>query len=77
MTAIYQNTVKLEPTNITAASFKADPFTTFKRWRDTKPVVPVKILGQRAWVVTRYNDVQAALKDERLVKNPLHFEALR
>ena len=69
MTAIYQNTVKLEPTNITAASFKADPFTTFKRWRDTKPVVPVKVLGQRAWIVTRYNDVQAALKDERLVKN--------
>ena len=69
MTAIYQNTVKLEPTNITAASFKADPFTTFKRWRETSPVVPVKALGQRAWIVTRYDDVQAALKDERLVKN--------
>jgi cytochrome P450 len=70
MTAVaHQNSVTLEPTNIATAKFKADPFPTFKRWRDHSPVVPVKVLGQRAWIVTRYNDVQAALKDERLVKD--------
>jgi cytochrome P450 len=70
MTAVaHQNSGVLEPTDITTAKFKADPFFTFKRWRDSKPVVPVKVLGQRAWIVTRYNDVQAALKDERLVKD--------
>ena len=70
MTAVaHQNSVTLEPTNITTAKFKTDPFPTFKRWRDHSPVVPVKLLGRRAWIVTRYNDVQAALKDERLVKN--------
>ena len=69
MTAINQNTIRIELINIAAASFKADPFTTFKRWRDTSPVVPVKAFGQRAWIVTRYDDVLAALKDERLVKD--------
>jgi cytochrome P450 len=58
-----------EPVDITAAAFKADPFPTLRRWRDQRPVVPVRVLGQRAWIVTRYDDVAAALKDERLVKN--------
>ena len=67
----HQNAVALERVNITTAKFKADPFPIFKRWRDNTSVVPVtvKLLGQRAWIVTRYNDVLEALKDERLVKN--------
>lgn len=72
MTAIqtaHHKPIALEPINIAAASFKADPFTTFKGWRETSPVVPVKALGQRTWIVTRYDDVMAALKDERLVKD--------
>ncbi len=61
--------ISLEKTNITTPSFKANPFPTFKRWRNLSPVVPVKVLGQRAWIVTRYDDVQGSLKDERLVKD--------
>jgi cytochrome P450 len=64
-----QNTT-LEPVDVTSPAFKANPFPTYKRWRDTSPVVPFKAMfGQRAWLVTRYNDVSEALKDERLVKD--------
>lgn len=65
----YQTPIPFEKIDITAPSFKANPFPTFKRWRDHKPVVRVKWLGQSAWIISRYDDVQAALKDERLVKN--------
>ncbi len=59
----------VEKTNIAASGFKANPFPTFKRWRDMQPVVPVRVLGQHAWIVTRYDDVLNALKDECLVKD--------
>jgi cytochrome P450 len=62
-------TITLETTDITSPAFRANPFPTFKRWRDHQPVVPVNVLGSRAWLITRYDDVDAALKDERLVKN--------
>ncbi len=64
-----QKRIPFEPTDVTAPEFRANPFPTFKRWRETRPVVPVKALGERAWLITRYDDVQAALKDERLVKD--------
>ncbi len=60
----------LETVDVTSAAFKVNPFSTYKRWRDSKPVVPFKAMfGQRAWLITRYDDVNEALKDERLVKN--------
>jgi cytochrome P450 len=68
MTTTYQN-IALEQVNITSPSFRANPFPTFKRWRQNRPVVPVKAFGQRAWLVTRYDDVLATLTDERFVKN--------
>jgi cytochrome P450 len=61
--------ISLEKTDITSPEFRANPFPTFKHWRDHQPLVPVKVLGSRAWLITRYDDVEAALKDERLVKN--------
>jgi cytochrome P450 len=72
MTALqktHHTPIPFEKIDITAPSFKANPFPTFKYWRDHKPVVRVKLLGQAAWIVSRYDDVQAALKDERLVKD--------
>jgi cytochrome P450 len=63
------STVPLEAVDITTARFKANPFPTFQEWRETRPVAPVKVLGQRAWIITRYDDVLAALKDEHLVKD--------
>jgi cytochrome P450 len=68
MSASYQNII-LEQVDITSPSFRANPFPTFKRWRDSRPVVPVKTFGQRAWIITRYDDVLNALTDERLVKD--------
>lgn len=68
MTATRQ-TITLEPIDITSPSFRANPFPTFKRWRDTRPVVPVQAFGEHAWIITRYDDVLAALTDERLVKD--------
>jgi cytochrome P450 len=65
-------TTTLEKTDITSPEFRANPFPIFKRWRDHQPVVPVKVLGSRAWLITRYDDVEAVLKDERLVKNKLN-----
>ncbi|MBW4692840.1 MAG: cytochrome P450 [Lyngbya sp. HA4199-MV5] len=64
----HQN-MNLEPVDITAPPFRANPFSTFKRWRKTRPVAPVKAFGERAWIVTRYEDVLAALTDDRLVKD--------
>jgi cytochrome P450 len=62
-------TATLDPTDITTGAFRADPFPKFKRWRDEQPVVPVKVMGGRAWLLTRYDDVELGLKNERLVKN--------
>jgi cytochrome P450 len=61
--------IKLEPINIAAPSFRANPFPTFKQWRADRPVVPVKAFGERAWLVTRYDDVLATLTDDRLAKD--------
>jgi cytochrome P450 len=61
--------IQIEPINIAAPSFRANPFPTFQQWRADRPVVPVKAFGERAWLVTRYDDVLAALTDDRLVKD--------
>lgn len=65
----------LAGTDITAPPFKANPFGFYARLRQDAPVFPVTLsLGRfqrRAWLVTRYDDVRALLKDdERFVKNP-------
>jgi cytochrome P450 PksS len=36
--------------------------------------VPVRAFGERAWIITRYDDVLAALTDERLVKDRRNAE---
>jgi cytochrome P450 len=68
MTTTYQN-VNLEKVDITSPSFRANPFPIFKRWRDSRSIVPVQAFGERAWIVTRYDEVLATLTDERLVKD--------
>jgi cytochrome P450 len=68
MTATLQH-ISLDPIDITSPRFRANPFPTFKRWRDTRPVVPVRAFGERTWLITRFDDVLAALTDERLVKD--------
>lgn len=59
--------------NITDPAFKADPFPFYARLREEAPVFPItlKLRGrQRAWLVTRHEDVLAVLKDDvHFVKN--------
>jgi cytochrome P450 len=56
--------------DLTTPQFKADPYPLYARLRAEAPVCRVRI-GHRqfAWLITRYDDVLAALKDERLVKD--------
>src|SRR5215470_6765640 len=50
--------------------FKADPYPFYARLRSELPVCRVALPGKiDAWLITRYDDVFQALKDERLVKN--------
>ncbi|MBC8029658.1 MAG: cytochrome P450 [Pyrinomonadaceae bacterium] len=50
-------------------SFKADPYPFYARLRAEAPVCATELLGQPGWLVTRYTDVFAVLKDERLLKD--------
>jgi cytochrome P450 PksS len=59
--------------DISSAAFKADPFPFYARLRAEAPVYPVSLPdGRTAWLVTRYEDVAAVLKDERFAKDPLN-----
>lgn len=57
--------------DITDARFKADPFPFYRKVREGSGIYRAKPtrLGE-PWLVTRYSDVSALLKDNRLAKNP-------
>lgn len=55
--------------DITAARFKANPFPIYAALREQQPVCRVRVGQMEGWLLTRYDDVQAALKDPRLVKD--------
>jgi cytochrome P450 len=57
--------------DLTSPAFKADPFPFYRRLREQHPVLRVVLPDRKpAWLISRYADVNAALKDERLSKNP-------
>ena len=57
-------------TNITSATFKVNPFPFYAQLRAESPVQPIALSRkQEAWLVTRYEDVNVLLKDERFVKD--------
>ncbi len=58
--------------NIASREFRADPFPTYARLRAEAPVYRIVLPDkQPAWLITRYDDVAAALLDEqRLSKDP-------
>ncbi len=63
-------TTLIAPIDVTSATFKADPFPFYAQLRAEAPVFPVTLpTKQRAWLVTRYDDVLDVLKDERFAKN--------
>jgi cytochrome P450 len=52
------------------ASFTADPHALYPLLRRERPVTRARSrLGMRIWLVTRYEDVRAALNDPRLAKD--------
>jgi cytochrome P450 PksS len=59
--------------NITSPEFKANPFPFYARLRAEEPVHRVGLPdGRSGWLVTRYDDVTAVLKDERFAKDVLN-----
>lgn len=56
--------------DVTTRAFAAEPFGFWARLRTEAPVQPVRwARGSTAWLVTRYADVDAALRDPRLCKD--------
>ena len=55
---------------LTSRAFRTDPYPFYTRWRAESPifhtVLPDK---QKVWVITRYDDVLAVLKDDRFAKD--------
>src|SRR5687768_6946859 len=56
--------------NIASPQFKANAYPIYAQLRAEAPVARVSLPDKRvAWLITRYDDVLAALRDERLVKD--------
>lgn len=63
--------------NIASPEFKANPFPFYARLRSEAPVYGTKLPDKRkAWLVTRYQDVVAVLKDDRLSKDKMNAQDL-
>ncbi len=60
------------PVNLASPAFKANPFPFYARLRAQAPVYRISLpTNETAWLITRYDDVAMALKDERFVKDPV------
>src|SRR5438874_8498821 len=56
--------------NIASPQFKANPYPFYARLRAEAPVYRTMLpTREPAWLITRYDDVAALLKDERFVKD--------
>src|SRR5437588_11738016 len=56
--------------DLTADEFRNNPYPTYARLRRDEPVKRVRIgKRQSAWLITRYTDVVAAVKDPRFTKD--------
>ena len=59
-----------EAVNLASREFKANPYPFFARLRALAPVYRTTLPTREiAWLITRYDDVAAVLKDERFVKD--------
>jgi cytochrome P450 len=59
-----------QPVNIVSAEFKADPFPFLERLRASDPVYRTTLPDKTVvWLLSRYDDVTALLRDERFTKN--------
>ena len=56
--------------NIASPEFKGNPYPFYARLRAEAPVYRITLpTRETAWLITRYDDVAAVLKDERFVKD--------
>ena len=55
--------------NFAAPEIKANPHPLYARLRDEARVARVRLWGVGGWMLTRYDDVVAAMKDERLASD--------
>lgn len=56
--------------DLTSAVFKANPFPTFAHLRLNAPVSLLSSeQGQQTWLITRYQEAELVLRDERFAKN--------
>lgn len=61
--------------DIADPSFKADPYPFFARARAEAPIKRVRVGRRPAWLVTRYDDVERLLRDDRFVKDRAAVDA--
>jgi cytochrome P450 len=60
----------IKEVDLTSREFREDPYPLYVRWRAEAPVFCTTLADkQRAWIVTRYDDVLTVLKDERFGKD--------
>ncbi|WP_433926478.1 cytochrome P450 [Sorangium cellulosum] len=60
----------IDPVNLASPEFKSNAYSVYARLRAEEPVHRTTLPdGRVLWLVTRYDDCVAALKDERLVKD--------
>ena len=60
-------------TAIGTPEFKANPYPFYAPLRHELPVCRLALPGRtEAWLITRYDDVPQALRDDSLIKNKLN-----
>lgn len=65
-----QDAQNLGPTRFDEPAFRKDPYPVYAWLRANSPVHAIELhRGKRAWLLTRFHDVQAALRDPRLSKD--------
>ena len=62
--------------NLASSQFKANPFPFYVRLRSEAPVYRTKLPDKRTvWLITRYEDILAVLKDDRFSKDRAKAQA--
>ena len=65
----YKSTVDHTQLNIVSPRFKANPFPVLANLRASQPLFRTALPDKTpVWLLTRYEDVAALLKDERFVR---------
>lgn len=63
-----ENQLKID---LFSEEFNRNPYPMFKEMRENEPIYRTTMAdGQQAWVISRYEDAVAALKEPRFIKDP-------